>query len=139
MGRESDQVHVRDPDVIVAQTSLTSRSKETAGQRWVNDAPGHRKGVGRRFSASQIVFGGNHCAHQTLRRAFPSNNLSASLTDTPQESKNIEDQLESLLPWLTRLKDSMTKSGADSTREEAERREQLTRFGPYPHYLINQS
>jgi hypothetical protein len=139
VGRESDQVHVRDLAVIVASTSLTYRSKETAVHRWVKDAPGHRKGVGRRLSASQIVFGGNQCVHQTLRRAFLSNNLSTSLTDTPQESKDIEDQLESLLPWLARLKDGVTKSGVDSTHEEAERREQLTRFGSHPHYLINQS
>ena len=53
---------------------------------------------------------------------------SSDLTDASQESKDVEDRLESLIPWLTKLKDSVTKSGADCTHEEAERREQLTRF-----------
>jgi hypothetical protein len=139
VGQESDQAHVRNLVAIAAQNPLTFRSKETATHRCDEDAIGHRKGVGRRFSTPQIVFGGNQCAHQTLRRAFLSNNPSTPLTDTPQQSKDIEDQLESLIPWLEKLKDSMTKSGADSSHEEAERRDQLTRFAAHPHSLVDQS
>ena len=74
------------------------------------------------------MLGRYHRSCQTLRGAFLQNNSSASLIDTPQESKEVEGKLENLIPWLTKLKDSVTRSDADGTHEEAERREQLTRF-----------
>jgi hypothetical protein len=97
VGRGSHQVHVRDLAIIVVPTPLTSRSKETVVHRWDEDAARHRKGVSRRFSTLQIVFGMHQCAHETLRRTFLSNNLSTLLTGTPQQSKDVEDQLESKL------------------------------------------
>lgn len=39
------------------------RSKEIAAHRCDKDGARHRKGVSRRFSALQIVFGGHQCAH----------------------------------------------------------------------------
>ena len=55
------------------------------------------------------------------------------LTDIPQQSKDVEDELESLIPWLTKLNNSLTKGSADDTQEEAVRREQLLRFVPRFH------
>ena len=52
-----------------------------------------------------------------------------------QQSKDIEDKIESLIPWLTRLKDCMTKPSAGGIHEEAERREQLTRSASHLHCL----
>ena len=37
-----------------------------------------------------------------------------------------------LIPWLTKLKDNMTTPSTDNNPEEAERREQLTRFASRP-------
>lgn len=53
------------------------------------------------------------------------------LTDTLQQTKDVEDKLESLIPWVAKLKDTVTRGNTDSTQEEAERREQLTRFVSY--------
>ena len=75
--------------------------------------------------------GRRHRPHQTLRCELLSSNPSNLLTDAPQESKDVDDKLESLIPWLTKLNDSVTKSGTDCTHEEAERRDRLTRFVSY--------
>ena len=61
-------------------------------------------------------------------------------TDTPGPSqgyKDVEDKLEDLVIWLTKLKNSVT-SGIDSG-EEAKRREQLARFLSYPCHLVDSS
>ena len=60
------------------------------------------------------------------------------LTDIPQQSKDVEDELEGLIPWLTKLNNSLTRGTTDSTQEEAVRREQLSRFVIRSH-LINPS
>lgn len=46
-----------------------------------------------------------------------------SLTQQPQQSKDVEAKLKDLIPWLTQLRDNLTKANSDP--EEAERREQL--------------
>lgn len=46
----------------------------------------------------------------------------------PQESKDVEEKLGDLIPWLNKLKGSVTTARPDDSREEAERHEQLTRF-----------
>ena len=48
--------------------------------------------------------------------------------DSPHRCKDVEDELGDLVPWLTRLKDSVTLIGVDGNHEEAERREQLKRY-----------
>lgn len=37
-------------------------------------------------------------------------------------------KLEELIPWVTRLKDSLTKANTKDDSEEVERRTQLTKF-----------
>ena len=48
----------------------------------------------------------------------------APLTDFSQQSKDVEDKLGDLIPWLIKLKDSVTMASADSNHEETKRREQ---------------
>ena len=59
------------------------------------------------------------------------------LTYPSQESKDVEDKLGNLIPWLNKLKDSMVTADADGSIEEAERREELTRFVSYPHRWVS--
>lgn len=114
--------------VIAVLNPLMFRSKETTGYRCYKDASRHRKGVGRRLSASQIVFRGYKCAYQTLRSTFLSNHATVLLTQRSQQSKDVENKLRDLIPWLTRLKDGVATHSAGGNHEEAERRKQLTRF-----------
>ena len=51
-----------------------------------------------------------------------------SLTCPSQGYKDVEAKLEDLVLWLTRLKNTVTTTSVGDNREEAERREQLTRF-----------
>ena len=60
-----------------------------------------------------------------------------SLTYPSQGCKDVEDKLGDLLIWLTKLKDSVLTTSAGGNHEEAERREQLTRFLSYPHRLAD--
>jgi len=45
-----------------------------------------------------------------------------------QQIQDVKDKLEDLVPWVTKLEDSLTKPGAGDDSEEATRREQLKRF-----------
>jgi len=74
------------------------------------------------------MFGRHHRAHQTLRRAFPPSSALTPLTESLQQSKDIEDKLADLILWLTKLKDSATLARADGDHGEAERREQLKQY-----------
>ena len=56
-----------------------------------------------------------------------------------QQSKDVEEKLEELIPWLTKLKDGVTTPGADDNHEEAERRERLARFVSYPYRIADPS
>jgi len=129
------------PDHYRNPIPLTSRSKETADRRCYEGVPRCRERVIRLLPSLEIMSGRHHRPYQTLRGEFLSNNPSTPLTDAPQESKDVEDKLGSLTPWLTKLRDSVTKGGADCTHEEAERRDRLTRFVLYLRYLadLNQS
>jgi len=80
--------------------------------------------------------GRHQCTHQTLRRGFLSNTAQALLTPLPQQIKDIEDKLEDLIPWLTKLKDTVTKASFDDDHEEEARRERLTRFASHLRYHI---
>ena len=124
----SSRGHVRNLAMVVVPLPLTPRSKETADYRCYEDVPRRGQRVNRYFSSPQIVFGRHHRAHQTLRRAFPLNNAPTPLTDSPQQSKDVEEKLADLILWLTKLKDSATLASTDSDRGEAERREQLKRY-----------
>ena len=52
-----------------------------------------------------------------------------------QESKDVEEKLRDLIPWISKLKDSVTSPGAGDNPEEVERLEQLIRFAPPPRRL----
>ena len=43
-----------------------------------------------------------------------------------QESKDVEDKLKDLIPWLVKLKNSAATASTDDNQEEAKRHEQLT-------------
>ena len=114
-----------------------SSSKETTVHRWNKDASRHRKGVCRRLSAPQIVFGRHQCAYQTLRRASLSNRASTLLTGPFQECKDIEDKIGDLIPWLIKLKDSVMTTSADGNDEETKRREQLIQCVSHLRRLVD--
>ena len=59
------------------------------------------------------------------------------LTYLPQECKDIEENLEDLVLWLTKLKDIMATTNTDENPQEPERRKQLTRFLSPPYRLID--
>ena len=60
--------------------------------------------------------------------------LATSLTDSSQQMQDMKDKLEDLIPWVTKLKDSLTKVNLDD-HEEAERRTQLAEFASHFRYL----
>ena len=70
-------------------------------------------------------------ANKTLRRTFLSNRAAISLTRPLQESKDVEEKLGALIPWLTKLKESLTATRADDDSEDAEGLRQLTRFASH--------
>ena len=55
------------------------------------------------------------------------------LTCASQGCKDVEDKLGDLVLWLTKLKNSLATTSIDNNRDEAERREQLTRFLSHPY------
>ena len=114
---------------------MTFPSEETAGHRCDEDASGHRKGVSRRSPAPQIVFGRDQRTHQALPSPFLLNRATTPLTCPSQQSKDVEDELGDLIPWLIRLKDSVATAGADGNHQEVERRERLMRFVSCPYCL----
>jgi hypothetical protein len=59
--------------------------------------------------------------------------------DSSQESRGVEDKFRDLIPWLVKLKDSVTTASVDGNHEEAKRREQLTRSASYLRYLADPS
>ena len=63
--------------------------------------------------------------------------LTISLTHPSQGCTDVENKLGDLVIWLTKLKDSVFTTSAGDNREEAGRREQLTRFLSYPHRLAD--
>lgn len=48
----------------------------------------------------------------------------------------MKDKLEELIPWVTKLKDSLTKASAKDDHEEEGRRTQLAKFVSHLYYLI---
>ena len=124
------QVRVRWSNDYHTHMLIHFRSEQTAAHRWDKDAPRHRERVSRRLSTSQIVFGRYRCADQALRSPFLSNRAAISLTRTSQECKDVEDKLRELLPWLAKLKESVTTARADDSYR-AEGRETLTRFASH--------
>lgn len=114
---------------------MTFHSKKTAVRRRNENAFGHRKRIIRCLSSSQVVFRLHQCAHQTLRRAFISNRATAPLMYPSQQSKDVEEKLGDLIPWLIRLKDSVATVNASDNHEEARRYEQLIRFVSRPYCL----
>jgi len=52
----------------------------------------------------------------------------ARLTDFSQQSKDVNDKLNELIPWLTKLREGLAKVDANDDQQEVERRIQLARL-----------
>ena len=48
--------------------------------------------------------------------------------NSSQQIQDVKDKLEDLVPWVTKLEDSLMKPGMKDDCEEAERREELKKF-----------
>ena len=59
-----------------------------------------------------------------------SNLPSAIVTDSSQQSEDIKDKLEELIPWVTKLQEGLAKADPKDDQQEVERRTQLTRLAP---------
>ena len=81
-------------------------------------------------SSPQVLFGRHQCAHQTLRCTFTPDNTPTTLTDLSQQIQDVKDKLVDLIPWVEKLKASLTKVDVKDDREEVERRTQLAKFAP---------
>jgi len=57
-----------------------------------------------------------------------SNRTEAILTDLIQQSEDIKDKLEDLIPWLTKLLGSLAEVDPNEDQQEVERRTQLARL-----------
>ena len=55
----------------------------------------------------------------------------------PQQCKDIEDKIGDLIPWLIKLKDSVTTVNADGNHEEVMRQDQLIRCASHPLYFVD--
>ena len=99
-------------------------SEEAVTYRCNKDISRHCEGVSRCMCPSQIVFGMYQCTDQALRSEFPHQIAAAPLTHSSQESKGVEEKLVDLIPWLTKLKASVTMT-PDEGGDDAERREEL--------------
>jgi len=64
------------------------------------------------------------------RKKYPT-----SLTDSSQQIQDVKDKLADLAPWVTKLKDSLTKANAEDDHEEVERRAQLAKFASHLCYF----
>jgi len=137
VGQGPIRVHVRNLVMVLVPFPLTPRSKGTADYRCYEDVSRYRHGISRCFSSPQSLFGRYHCAHQTLRCTFLSSSAPTPLTDSLQQSKDVEDKLGDLIPWLAKLKDSAMLTSVDGNREEAERREQLKRYVQHLRRLVD--
>lgn len=58
------------------------------------------------------------------------------LTDSSQKIQDVKVKLEDLIPWVDKLKVSLTKVNTADDHEEVERRTQLAKFAPRLHYLF---
>jgi len=56
-----------------------------------------------------------------------SNRAEAILTDLIQQSEDVKDRLEQLIPWLTKLRENLAKANPDEDQQEIERRARLER------------
>ena len=139
MEQGSVQVHVRNPVMVVVPLPLTPRSKETADYRCYEGVPRHCHGISRCFSSPQSLFGRHHRAHQTLRCTFLLSSTPTPPTGSLQQSKDVEDKLGDLIPWLTKLKDSAALTSLGGNHEEAERRERLKRYVQHLRRLVDPS
>ena len=54
----------------------------------------------------------------------------AQLTDFSQEYQDVKDKLEEMIPWLTKLLESLAKAHGNEDQHEVERRAQLERSAP---------
>ena len=64
-----------------------------------------------------------------------SNDISTPLTGFSQEIQDVKDNLEALIPWVNKLKDTLTNAEAKDDPEEAERRRQLEKSASHLCYL----
>ena len=57
-----------------------------------------------------------------------SNFSRASIIDSSQESEDVRDKLEELVPWVMKLREDLGKVGPNEDLQEVERRTQLARL-----------
>ena len=74
------------------------------------------------------MLGRHQCSHEALRSTIPSDHATILLMHVSQDSKDVEEKLRDLIPWLIRLKENIVAAGADRNPEDAKRDEQLARF-----------
>lgn len=82
---------------------------------------------------------GGICALIKHHEVRPLNRTVISLIYSSKEFKDVEEQLVNLIPWLNKLRVSVTTSHTGNNREDGERREQLTRFVLCVYHLTDSS
>ena len=93
-------------------------SKGPATHRRNDNSSRHRERIGSRLSTTQILFESHRCVQETLRSASPPNLTAILLTPHPrQQSKDVEDKLRDLIPWLTKLENTVTTGSLDTNPE----------------------
>ena len=60
-----------------------------------------------------------------------------SLTCSPQQSKDVEEKLRDLIPWLAALESAVATETLDINPEEVLRRQQLTRLASHLYCLVD--
>ena len=130
------QIHVRDRTIIETDGSSISAAKK---QRFIDatksllDIANEASDV---FPPLKSCLGGINALIKYYEVCLPP--IPHDLTDvSTQGCKDVEDNLRDLVLWLTKLKDSLTTTSSDNNREEAERRNQLTRFPSYPYRITD--
>jgi len=80
-----------------------------------------------RFLPSNRVWAASTHSSNTTRHVCIELYPPASLTDPSQQIQDVKDKLEDLVPWVIKLKDTLTAANAKDDHEE-ERRAQLAKF-----------
>ena len=53
---------------------------------------------------------------------------SAIVTASSQQSEDVKDKLDELIPWVTKLREGLAKADPNQDQQEVERRTELTRL-----------
>jgi len=88
-----------------------------------------------RFLPSSRVWAGSTHSSNTMRHVCTELYPYTLLTDPSQQIQDVKDKLEDLVPWVIKLKDTLTAANAKDDREEAERQDQLAKFASDRRYI----